>query len=105
MKGEIMYFKLLELFILKTLFRKGEYNITSKEFNPIKFFTILLLTLNVFFTIYLMTQLSKVHDIITKECPQIIINQAAAQAKEEVEKDLEKQKAKKEVVKIKDNKT
>ena len=40
-----MYFKILELFILKTLFNKGEYNITSKEFNPIKFFIILLLVI------------------------------------------------------------
>lgn len=100
-----MYFKLLELFILKTLFRKGEYNITSKEFNPIKFFTILLLTLNVFFTIYLMTQLSKVHDIITKECPQVIINQAAEQAQEELRIEMEKNKAKEESAKIKDKKT
>lgn len=67
-----MYFKLLEVFILKTLFNKGEYNFASKEFNPIKFFTILLLVGNAVFTIYLLTQFSKVHDIIEKKCPQIL---------------------------------
>ena len=67
-----MYFKLLEVFILKTLFNRGEYNITSKEFNPIKFFIILLLVANVFFTAYLMVRLNKVHDIIQKTCPQIL---------------------------------
>lgn len=66
-----MYFKILEAFILKTLFNKGEYNITSKEFNPIKFFTIILLVANVFFTGYLMVQLNKVHDVIQERCPQI----------------------------------
>lgn len=67
-----MYFKLLEVFILKTLFAKGEYNFTSKEFNPIKFFTILLLVGNAVFTVYLLNQLSKVHDIIQKKCPQVL---------------------------------
>lgn len=80
-----MYFKILEVFILKTLFHKGEYNINSKDFNPIKFFTILLLVANVFFTIYLMTQFSKVHDIIKSTCPQIL-----TEKKEPVKEELKK---------------
>ena len=68
-----MYLKLLEVFILKTLFHKGEYNITSKDFNPIKVFSIFFLVGNVFFTIYLLGQFSKVHDIIQKQCPNILI--------------------------------
>lgn len=66
-----MYFKILEMFILKTLFNKGEYNFTSKNFNPIKFFIIIALVLNVFFTIYLLIQFGKVYDIVQKTCPQI----------------------------------
>lgn len=79
-----MYFKILEVFILKTLFHKGEYNINSKDFNPIKFFTILLLVANVFFTIYLMVQFNKLHDIIEKTCPQIFTE------KKEPVKDIKK---------------
>ena len=67
-----MYFKILELFILKTLFNKGEYNITSKEFNPIKFFIILLLVANVFFTVYLLYKLSYLYELLAKECPAVI---------------------------------
>ena len=79
-----MYFKILEAFILKTLFNKGEYNITSKEFNPIKFFTILLLVANVFFTGYLLVQLNKVHGVIQEKCPQIFTE------KKEPVKDIKK---------------
>lgn len=79
-----MYFKILEAFILKTLFNKGEYNFTSKEFNPIKFFTILLLVVNVGFTFYLLNQMSKVHDVIQEKCPQIFTE------KKEPVKDVQK---------------
>jgi hypothetical protein len=66
-----MYFKLLEIFILRTLFSRGEYNITSKNFNPIKFFTILILIGNVFFTVYLITKILDLHDKLTAECPSV----------------------------------
>ena len=79
-----MYFKLLEVFILKTMFNKGEYNFASKDFNPIKFFTILILFVNVIFTVYLLVQFSKVHDVIQKTCPQIF------EAKKEDPKDIKK---------------
>lgn len=79
-----MYLKILEAFILKTLFNKGEYNIGSKEFNPIKFFTIIVLVLNVIFTFYLLGQLSKVYDVIQAKCPQILIE------KKEPVKDIQK---------------
>lgn len=68
-----MYFKLLEIFILRTIFSNEEYNITSKNFNPIKFFTILLLIGNVFFTIFLLNQVSKLYDKVNKECPSVLI--------------------------------
>lgn len=85
-----MYFKILEIFILKTLFHKGEYNFASKEFNPIKFFTISLLFANVIFTFYLLVQFNKLHEIIEKSCPQIF---------------TEKKETPKEVKKVNEKKT
>lgn len=67
-----MYFKLLEMFILRTIFNKDEYIFTSKNFNPIKFFIVLILFSNIFFTIYLLNQLHELYNIIQKTCPQIL---------------------------------
>lgn len=67
-----MYFKLLETFVLKILFSKDEYNITSKNFNPIRFFVISLLVLNVFFTAYLLTRLNRVYVKVEAVCPAAI---------------------------------
>jgi len=64
-----MYLKLLETFVLKVLFRKDEYNITSKHFNPIRFFTIMILVLNVFFTIYLVAKLNTIYERVSLICP------------------------------------
>lgn len=62
------------MFILKTLFNKGEYNIKSKNFNPIKFFTILLLVMNVPFSVYLIIKINKIYLLINSECPTLIEN-------------------------------
>lgn len=67
-----MYFKILELFILKILFAKGEYNITSKNFNPIKILTISFLVCNVFFNIFLLSKLSGLYIRVTNHCPDIL---------------------------------
>lgn len=67
-----MYFKLLETFVLKTLFSKDEYNITSKNFNPIRFFAITLLVLNAVFTAYLLFRLNHVYDRVELACPGVI---------------------------------
>ena len=66
-----MYFKILEIFILKTLFNSGEYNITSKDFKPIKFIIISFLVSNVFFTFFLLSKLSHIHEHIEKNCPSV----------------------------------
>lgn len=67
-----MYFKLLETFVLKILFNKDEYNITSKNFNPVRFFAISLLVLNVFFTVYLLSRLNHVYVKVDAMCPAAI---------------------------------
>lgn len=67
-----MYFKLLETFVLKVLFSKDEYNITSKNFNPIRFFVITILVLNVFFTMYLLSRLNHVYVKVEAMCPAAI---------------------------------
>lgn len=67
-----MYFKLLETFVLKILFSKDEYNITSKNFNPVRFFAITVLVLNVFFTFYLLSRLNHVYVTLETTCPNAI---------------------------------
>ena len=64
-----MYFKILEVFVLKILFSKDEYNVTSKNFNPIRFFVISVLVLNVFFTVYLLTRINHVYQKVEMFCP------------------------------------
>lgn len=68
-----MYFKILEIFILKTLFSKGEYNITNKNFNPIKFIIVLFLVGNFIFTIYLLNKISTIYDHVARDCPVILV--------------------------------
>ena len=63
-----MYFKILEAFILKALFNRDEYKFNSKSFNPIKFFTILILTLNVPFTIFLIYKINDIQILIKYKC-------------------------------------
>lgn len=67
----MLYIKLLEGFILRSLFSKDEYNFKSKTFNPIKVFTILLLVLNLIFTVIIINKTSKVYTIIEQKCPVV----------------------------------
>lgn len=83
-----MYFKLLELFILRTIFNKDEYKITSKNFNPIKFFIILGLVINVFFTIFLLNKLSSLSVKLSKECPSLFdIKKENSENKNDIKKE------------------
>lgn len=68
-----MYFKLLELLILKVMFNKDEYNFKSKSFNPIKVVTTLILIANLGFTIYLFNKLFTIYIIMEKQCPGAFI--------------------------------
>ncbi len=62
-----MYFKILVIFIFKTLFMHNEYNIKNKYFNLFKVFTIIVLIFNLFFIIYLLKKLLSIYIIIKKK--------------------------------------
>lgn len=80
-----MYFKILEHFILRVLFHKDEYNITSKNFNPIRFFSIMFLVINAFFTCYLLYKMNGLYERIDSFCPAVF---------QEEEKEVEEAKIK-----------
>jgi len=65
------YFKLVELFILRTLFNKDEYNYNSKYFNPFKILIIFILLISPIFSIYIYIKLSDVYVIIENYCPNL----------------------------------
>lgn len=65
------YFKILETFVLTVLMDKTEYNFFHKNFRPVKLLVILALTGNVAFTVYLLTKLTHIHDVITRYCPVV----------------------------------
>ena len=67
----MFYFKILETFIFSVLLDKSEYNIFHKNFKPIKTLVILILFGNLFFSVYLMNTLFKVHQRIELICPVI----------------------------------
>lgn len=64
-----MYFKLLETFVLHVLFSRDEYNVRSKNFNPVKVVIMLLLVGNVFFSAYLYGKLAESYTVIETFCP------------------------------------
>lgn len=68
----MFYFKILESFLLRTLFSQGEYNITSKNFNPLKLVLIFILLANVGFTVYLMNRMAHIYELIKHSCPTIL---------------------------------
>jgi hypothetical protein len=88
-----MYFKILEIFILKTLFSKGEYNITSKNFNPIKFLTIMFLVFNFFFTLFLVSKISDMYEKVNKECPAILQQDETDKKETSIKKPIEDKKS------------
>lgn len=67
----MFYIKILETFIFSVLLDKNDYNIFHKNFKPIKIMVILILFGNVFFSMYLMNTLFKVHQRIEEICPNI----------------------------------
>lgn len=68
----LTFIKFIEIFILKILFNKDEYKINSKNFNPIRVFTIMILLFNVFFSFYLIFKLNIIYNELNKECPEYI---------------------------------
>lgn len=67
------YFKILESFLLATLFSKNEYNANSKEFKPLKILVTIILVLNLFLTVYMFIHLSEVYVKVAKTCPAVLV--------------------------------
>lgn len=68
----LAFIKFIEIFILKILFNKDEYKITSKNFNPLKVLTITILLFNFFISFYLIYKLNIIYNELNKECPEYI---------------------------------
>ena len=68
----MFYFKILEAFLLRTLFSQGEYNLKSKNFNPLKLVVIFILLANVGFTVYLLNQIAHIYELVKHSCPAIL---------------------------------
>lgn len=68
----MIYWKILESFLLKTLFSKDEYNVNSKLFNPLKLIVIIVLVLNVVLTFYMFIKLNKIYATVETECPVVL---------------------------------
>lgn len=75
-----IFFKFLELFILKILFTKDEYNINSKNFNPLRFFTIIILCIICIFNFYLIIKVSNFYEKVYEQCPNFKITTKIAQS-------------------------
>ena len=86
----LIYFKLLELFILRTLFNKDEYNFKSKFFNPIKLFSVGLLFIGFLFSFFLLNKLSDAYLVIKLHCPNIAKDIDQGIPLEEIIKNYEK---------------
>lgn len=69
------YFTALQIFITSILFNKSEFNFKSKSFNPVKIVIIIALLINLWFTLYLLNTLNRVHNKIEQVCPQIFIKE------------------------------
>jgi uncharacterized protein YacL len=69
------YFTALQIFITSILFNKSEFNFKSKNFNPVKIVIIIALLINLWFTLYLLNTLNRVHNKIEQVCPQIFIKE------------------------------
>lgn len=68
----MIYLRLLEKFLTTILFSKNEYNINSKDFNPLRFLVTCFLVFNVGFSVYLMSHMVKVYDKVNAMCPIVI---------------------------------
>lgn len=65
-----MYLKALQLFLSIMFNKREEYLIGHRKFNPIKTFTVGILVLNVFFSVYLTIKLNDAYIYITTKCNQ-----------------------------------
>lgn len=87
-----MYFRILELFLLRTFFNKDEYNFNSKFFNPLKIVFVIIMVTGFASSIYLYTKLSKVYTVIEIYCPELARRISEGEAKESLISDADKNK-------------
>ena len=66
------YIKILEVFLLKTLFSKSEYDIRSKHFSPLKLVVVGFLIVCTIGFFVLFHQVSKAYHVIETQCPGIV---------------------------------
>lgn len=76
-----MYFKLLEMFLLRIFFNKDEYNITSKNFNLIKIVFVLIATCSFVLNGFFIYKLNRIHERISVQCPQMLLTETPASTK------------------------
>lgn len=79
----MVYLKLLETFLLRTIFNDGEYKITSKKFNPLKVIVVTILTSGFVLSIFLLYKINTIYDNVNRHCPTYFIERQ----KEKVTKD------------------
>lgn len=63
---------LLVRFVAATLFKRGELNITSSSFNPVKFFTTVFVIIYLITTLLIINNLMKVYHRLEFLCPGVI---------------------------------
>jgi hypothetical protein len=69
----MVYFKLLELFVLRLLLNKGEAKPTHKNFNPVKLLIITILLVGTISGIQAFINLNKLYILVEKRCPEILV--------------------------------
>lgn len=68
----MLYLRVLERFLTSVLLSKDEYNISSKHFNPLRLLVTTFLVMNVGLTIFLMSNMVTVYDVLDTTCPGVI---------------------------------
>lgn len=66
----MVYLKLLETFLLRTIFSDGEYKINNKKFNPLKIIIVTILTSGFILSIFLLYKINTIYDNVNRHCPQ-----------------------------------
>lgn len=80
----MVYLKLLETFLLRTIFSDGEYKINNKKFNPLKIIIVFILTSGFVLSIFLLYKINTIYDNVNQHCP----NYFSAREKEKKAKEI-----------------
>lgn len=80
----MVYLKLLETFLLRTIFSDGEYKINNKKFNPLKIIIVFILTSGFVLSIFLLYKINTIYDNVNQHCP----NYFSEREKEKIAKEI-----------------